>query len=147
MSPSKANLGLHVRVASREASCEKASTASFPHVPYISGTRKTHNQSSSLHFASLALCFLPSVARAACRHSRFHKDMCVKRRGYRNIKGSCLACCPVSQQKVSRTGVAMIGCEAIASLQLDAKMGAALWHVSARKYCYYFNVQKILFIQ
>ena len=39
------------------------------------------------------------------------------------FKGSCLACCPVSQQKVSRTGVAMIGCEVIASFHLDAKMG------------------------
>ena len=54
---------------------------------------------------------------------RFHKGMCVKWRGCRNIKGSCLACCPVCQQKVSRTGVAMIGCEVNASLHLDAKMG------------------------
>ena len=40
---------------------------------------------------------------------------------------SCLACCPVSQQKVSRTGVAMIGCEVIASFHLDAKMGPATY--------------------
>ena len=40
-----------------------------------------------------------------------------------DIKGSCLACCPVSQQKVSRMGVAMIGCGVIASFHLDAKMG------------------------
>ena len=39
--------------------------ASFPHAPYVSATRETHNQPSSLHFGSLALCFLPSVARAA----------------------------------------------------------------------------------
>ena len=39
------------------------------------------------------------------------------------MKGSCLACCPVSQQKVSRTGKALIGCEVIASFHLDAKMG------------------------
>ena len=63
------------------------------------------------------------------RHSRFHKGMCVERRGYRDIKGSCFACCPVSQQKVSRMGVAMIGCGVIASFHLDAKMR---WHVSAR---------------
>ena len=36
---------------------------------------------------------------------------------------SCLACCPVSQQKVSKMGVAMISCEVIASFHLDAKMG------------------------
>ena len=59
----------------------------------------------------------------SCRHSRFHKGMYVERRGYRDIKGSCLACCPVSQQKVSRMGVAMIGCGVIASFHLDAKMG------------------------
>ncbi|KAL5493744.1 hypothetical protein EMCRGX_G014966 [Ephydatia muelleri] len=63
----------------------------------------THNQLSSLHFASLALCFLPSLARAADpEDTRFHK---------------------VSQQKVSRMGVAMIGCGVIASFHLDAKMG------------------------
>ena len=56
---------MHVRVASRDASCEKASIASFPHAPYVSATRGTHNQPSSLHLGSLALCFLPSVARAA----------------------------------------------------------------------------------
>ena len=39
--------------------------ASFPHAQYVSATRRTHNQPSSLHFGSLALCFLPSVARAA----------------------------------------------------------------------------------
>ena len=49
--------------------------------------------------------------------------MCVELRGYRDIKGSCLACCPVSQQKVSRMGVAMIGCGVIDSFHLDAKMG------------------------
>ena len=65
MSLSTADLGLHVRVERREASCEKASTASFPHAPYVSATRGTHNQPSSLHFASLALCFQPSVGRAA----------------------------------------------------------------------------------
>ena len=65
MSLSTTNLGLHVSMASREASCEKASTASFPHAPYVSATRGTHNWPSSLHFASLGLCFLPSLARAA----------------------------------------------------------------------------------
>ncbi|KAL5516489.1 hypothetical protein EMCRGX_G001828 [Ephydatia muelleri] len=34
-------------------------------VDCISAIRGTHNQPSSLHFASLALCFLPSLARAA----------------------------------------------------------------------------------
>ena len=33
------------------------------------------------------------------------------------------ACFPVSQQKVSRAGVAMIGCEVIASFHLDAMIG------------------------
>ena len=47
MSLSTADLGLHARLASREASCEKASTASFPHAPYVSATRGTHNQLSS----------------------------------------------------------------------------------------------------
>ena len=37
----------------------------FPMHHKSSATRGTHNQPSSLHFASLALCFLPSVARAA----------------------------------------------------------------------------------
>ena len=98
MSLSTADLDLHVRVASREASCEKASTASFPHAPYVSATRGTHNQPSSLHFLSLALCFLPSVARAANpADTPSSKGTCVKPKGYRNIKGSCLACCPVSQ--------------------------------------------------
>ena len=73
------DLGLHVRVTSRDASREKAS---FPHAPYVSATRGTHNQPSSLNFGSLALCFLPSVARGA-DPARFHKGMCVKRRGYR----------------------------------------------------------------
>ena len=49
--------------------------------------------------------------------------MRVKRRGYRDEKGCSLACCPFSQQKVSRMGVTMIGCEFIASFHLDAKMG------------------------
>ena len=35
----------------------------MPHKTLL--TRGTHNQPSSLHFASSALCFLPSVARAA----------------------------------------------------------------------------------
>ena len=75
MSLSTTDLGLHVSMASREASCEKASTASFPHAPYVSATRGTHNRPSSLHFASLGpsslhfaslgLCFLRSLARAA----------------------------------------------------------------------------------
>ena len=50
--------------------------------------------------------------------------MCAgKQRGYRNIEGSCFACCQVSQQKVSRMGVALFGCEVIASFHLYAKMG------------------------
>ena len=56
-----ADLGLHVRVASRDASYEKASMASFPQAKLVSATRGTHNQSSSSHLASLALCFLPSM--------------------------------------------------------------------------------------
>ena len=35
----------------------------------------------------------------------------------------CVLSGEVSQQKVSRMGVAMIGCEVIASFHLDAKMG------------------------
>ena len=65
----------------------------------------THKQSRSPHMASLALCFLPSVTRAA------DQSMCAKRRGYRNIEGSCLACSPVCQQKVSGVGVAMDHCQ------------------------------------
>ena len=41
--------------------------------------------------------------------------MCVKRRGYRDIKGSCLACTPVCQQKVSRAGATMVSREVIAT--------------------------------
>ncbi|KAL5517479.1 hypothetical protein EMCRGX_G003025 [Ephydatia muelleri] len=95
--------------------------------PALSATRGTHNQPSSLHFASLALCFLPSLARAADpEDTPASIRVCVLSR---DIKGSCLACCPVSQQKVSRMGVAMIGCGIIASFHLDAKMGPAQWHV------------------
>ena len=49
--------------------------------------------------------------------------VCVLSGEVRDIKGSCLACFPVSQQKVSRAGVATIGCEVIASFHLDAKIG------------------------
>ena len=90
------------------------------------------------HTTSQVLCILHHWPCAFCLQwlgqlilqTRFHEGMCVKQRGYRNIKGSCLAYYPVSQQKVSRMGVAMIGCEVIASFHLDAKM--AQWHVSAR---------------
>ena len=65
MNKVKIDLGLHGRVASREASCEKASMGSFPHAPYVSVTRGTHNQPCSSHLASLFLHFLSSVALAA----------------------------------------------------------------------------------
>ena len=83
------------------------------------------------HTTSQVLCILHHWPCAFCLQwlgqlilqTRFHEGMCVKQRGYRNIKGSCLAYYPVSQQMVSRMGVAMIGCEVIASFHLDVKMG------------------------
>eukprot|EP00731_Ephydatia_muelleri_P006606 Em0003g854a len=52
-------------MARREARLENDSIASFPHAPYDSTTRGIHNQPNSLHFTSLASCFLSSVACAA----------------------------------------------------------------------------------
>eukprot|EP00731_Ephydatia_muelleri_P008988 Em0004g1326a len=60
-----ADLGLDDVMARREARLENDSIASFPHAPYDSTTRGIHNQPNSLHFTSLASCFLSSVACAA----------------------------------------------------------------------------------
>ena len=96
----------------------------FPmqHKSLLPGEHTTSQVLCILHHWPCAFC-LQWLGQLILQTHLFHKDMCVKRRGYRNIKGSCLACCPVSQQKVSRMGVAMIGCEVIASLHLDAKIG------------------------
>ena len=56
-----ADLGLDDDMARREARLENDSIASFPHAPYDSTTRGIHNQPNSLHFTSLASCFLSSV--------------------------------------------------------------------------------------
>ena len=52
-------------MASREASWEIDSKASFPQAPYDSTTNGTQTQSSSLHLVSLDECFLSSVVSAA----------------------------------------------------------------------------------
>ena len=59
------DLGVLVLVARCEASLEKAWTASLPQAPYDSTTRGMHVHPSSEHIASLAKCFLSSVATAA----------------------------------------------------------------------------------
>ena len=70
----------------------------------------------------MAPCFLPSVARAAGPADTLSSIRVCVLSGYRDIKGSCLACSPVCQQKVSRVGVAMVGHEVIACFHLDTKM-------------------------
>ena len=81
------HLGLHGQQDGMAAE-RRLQQLHFPHAPLVS----TYNQPSSPHLASLALCFLPSVPR--------DQGICVKRRGYRSIKGSsCLACSPICQQK------------------------------------------------
>ena len=101
----------------------------FPmHHKYLLSGEHMHNQLSSLHFASLALCFLPSLARAADPEDTPASIRVCVLSG--DIKGSCLACCPVSQQKVSRMGVAMIGCGALLASTWMPRW--ARWHVSAR---------------
>ena len=52
-------------MASREASWEIDSKASFPQAPYDSTTNGTQTQSSSLHLVSLDECLLSSVVSAA----------------------------------------------------------------------------------
>ena len=80
-----------------------------------SATRRTHNQPSSLHFASLALCFLPSVARAADpADTSASIRVCVLSGEVTEIsKAAVLPVVQLVQQKVSRMGVAMIGCEVL----------------------------------
>ena len=72
------------------------------------------------------MSFLPLVVRAAdpaCRHPASLR-VCVLSGEVTEISKAAvlIACCPFSQQKVSRMRVAMIGCEVIASFHLDAKM-------------------------
>ena len=94
----------------------------FPmhHKYLLSGEHTTSRVLCILHHWPCAFC-LNSLARAADpEDTPAFIRVCVLSG---DIKGSCLACCPVSQQKVSRMGVAMIGCGVIASFHLDAKMG------------------------
>ena len=63
MSLSTTDFGLHMKVASLEATEEMMmAEASSPHAPYNSATMETHTHPSVEHLGSLAWCFLASMA-------------------------------------------------------------------------------------
>ena len=87
------DLGVLDLVARCELSLEKAWTASLPQAPYDSTTRGMQVHPSSEHLASLAECFLSSVATAAdpaVRPTSERIKRWVKRRSHRKVKGSRL---------------------------------------------------------
>ena len=83
-------------MARYDARREKACTASLPQAPYDSATRGIHVHPNLEHLASLAECFLSSVATAADPAVRPASDKGrVKRRHHSKVKGSRLATEPI----------------------------------------------------
>ena len=92
------DFALDEQVASRDASWEIDSKASFPQAPYDdSTTNGTQTQSSSLHLVSLDECFLSSVVSAATPVVKLASKRVVgfKQRCDRQVKSCWLAQDPV----------------------------------------------------
>ena len=108
-------------MASKEASWD--TKASFPQAPYDSTTTQYTDPIQFITFGIIrrVLSQLSGLCSYSCHHTLFQKSCRIKRRCDRQVKSCWLAQDLVSNQKVSCTGVAVMG-EMFTHFHLDTEM-------------------------